>query len=449
MRAYGAVVPRPAPTAAARSLLVVAVLGDVGWLLARPHLRGGANWAPLLAVLAVHAVLVGCERRWRSLGASEVFAAAAVVTVAAVALPLFGSRDLYAYAFSGRMVARYHANPYFTAPTRFRHDPLLRSIAPPWRSTKTVYGPVFTLVSVLGAFGYRTSPLLARLFFQGLEGVALLAGLRTLIARRVPTDVLVFLGLSPVVVAVVNGGHSDLLAGVLLMAGAIRLDERRTTSAGILLGAALLVKLLVAPGLLLVLSATALRRADGGRVAALRAVTIVGAMTVVGYAAVGGPGALRPLTTAGQAISRGSVWRGIRQLLLDHHPTTALSVASAQHLAGLTIGLLGLLLLWRTRRWDVAAAAGVAGILVVLLASQYVLPWYSAMALPLACVAPGRWRVLAQAQAALLMVVYVTPPGHLVRSVPGLVQVTNLAMVLEVALLVAVVAVDRVVDAHR
>ena len=312
-------------------LLAGTVVADVALLTVRPQLRGGWSWLPLLAAVGLHLALVERQRRRPTLGTTTVCVAIAMAAAVAVAAPAFGSRDLYSYAFSGRMVAFHHENPYLTAPESFPGDPLLGSVAHVWRGTKTVYGPVFTLISAVGALGYGTSPTLARIYFQAIEACALLAGVALLVKRRVPAHVLLFLGLAPAVLVVVNGGHNDLLTGILLLAGTLALQDRKPWTAGALLGAAVTVKLLIVPGVALVLVAVAL---GGRRREAWRAASVAVAATMAGYLLVGGPAALRPIADSAQSISRGSLWHGVSRVLRSATDQPGLSGSAARQLAG-------------------------------------------------------------------------------------------------------------------
>ncbi|MGI8756296.1 MAG: glycosyltransferase 87 family protein [Acidimicrobiales bacterium] len=420
----------------ATTLLIVTVGAEVSWLVLRPHMTGGWAWAPLVAAVAAHLVLVERERRRPTLTRRSILVAVAIVLVVAVAVPPFGSRDLYSYAFYGRMVATHHANPYLIRPDRFSGDALLGSLAHPWRRVRTVYGPLFTGVSAVGALGYGTSRLLARLFFQSLEALAMLYGLLLLARRKVRSDALVFLGLSPALLAVVNGGHNDLLAGVLLLAGIVALERRRAVEAGLLLAAAVSVKLLILPGVLIVVVALWINRR--GR-EAWRVGAIVATTTAAGYLFVGGRAALGPLSERGHSISRGSIWHGAADVLASWGGGPALSGVTAQRLAVVATAALGIILVARLRRPVDLGHAAVAALLVSLLATQYVLPWYSAMALPLAALLPPRARFCAYAQATLLLLVYVVAPGTSIRQTPLLPALNGLAPLIQFGLLVTLI----------
>src|SRR5512132_3411481 len=62
---------------------------------------------------------------------------------------LLFSRDVYSYAYYGRIAAAYHANPYVATPADFPHDALATFVGPKWVDTPAVYGPLSTQVSAL------------------------------------------------------------------------------------------------------------------------------------------------------------------------------------------------------------------------------------------------------------------------------------------------------------
>ena len=415
-------------------MLVVSVLVDVVWLVARPHLTGTWSWVPLLGAIACHLVLLERERRRPALRRGSVIRASAMVLVVAVAVAPSGSRDLYSYAFYGHMIVAHHANPYLVRPDAFATDPLLRSVARPWRDVRTVYGPVFTLLSVAGATGYGTSATLARIYFQGLEALAVLGGLVLLARRRVSTYALIFVGLSPAMLAVVNGGHNDALTGVLLLAGILLVIDRRVLPAGLVLGAAAMVKLIILPAVALVIVALIV---NGQRRDAWRASLTIAASIATGYLLVGGPAALAPLRASAQSISRASVWHAMADIISPLSGRAELSGHTAKTLGLLVVAALTIALVARLRRPVDLPLAAVSALLLFLLASQYVLPWYSAMVLPAAGLLSGRVQRVAYLQATLLLLVYVVAPGATTAHLPALGSLVRVAPVIELALIVS------------
>lgn len=70
-------------------------------------------------------------------------------------LPLPASGDIYSYAFYGRIMSVYDANPYVATPSMFSFDPMYQGVPTFWVSTRCVYGPGFSLMSAALAKGIR------------------------------------------------------------------------------------------------------------------------------------------------------------------------------------------------------------------------------------------------------------------------------------------------------
>ena len=90
-------------------------------------LRGSALVAiGVVAVVfaAVAFVLVLLECRRGSISPRTVIGLAIAYHVALLLLPLLFSRDVYSYAYYGRIAATYHANPYVSTPADFPQDAL-------------------------------------------------------------------------------------------------------------------------------------------------------------------------------------------------------------------------------------------------------------------------------------------------------------------------------------
>ena len=69
--------------------------------------------------------------------------------VALLFLPLLFSRDVYSYAYYGKIAATYHANPYVVTPADYPNDVLASFVGPKWVDTPAVYGALWTQVSAL------------------------------------------------------------------------------------------------------------------------------------------------------------------------------------------------------------------------------------------------------------------------------------------------------------
>lgn len=427
---------------AARRLLLLGLLVvlEVGWVLDQDPFTGRWFWVAAGAVVAVHGWLYHRERSDPRLPPRLVLAATVVVASAAVVAAPYGSHDLYQYAVYGRMVVDHHANPYLTGPSAFPHDALYPHLSAAWHGAPTVYGPLFTAFSSVAALGYGSSALGARLAFQGVAALSLVGGVAYLARREAGTAAMVFVGLSPVLVAAVNGGHNDVAAGVLVLVGVDLARRDRIGPSAVVLAAACLVKLLAAPAVAAV--AVVLAVARRWREVA-RFVGLVAGLVVAAYLAVGGPRALRPLEGMGREGSRASMWLTFRgrplplagwSSHLPRRPTEALFLVLA--VAGVLIA--------RTARLAVdPATLAVALGAVAVFGATYVLPWYPAAVLPVAVLASSRVprRALWVGSSALLLA-YVAPPG--LRQPEG-VEVAGAAHLcgFVLAAVVAVLAVGR------
>jgi hypothetical protein len=229
--------------------------------------------AAALAALAFLLVLREC---WRgAVAPGAVVALAIAYHVALLFLPLVFSRDVYSYAYYGRIAASYHANPYVATPIEFPADPLAAFVGPKWVATPAVYGPLWTQASALVA---RATPDVAGTLAI-FRFVAIGASLATLfvVVRLVreawperEAFAAALVGVNPVVLfQSAASGHNDLLVA-LSIAVALSLvysGRERLATASLALGA--LVKVIAAIPLLLLWIAVAARRERGERVRGL------------------------------------------------------------------------------------------------------------------------------------------------------------------------------------
>jgi hypothetical protein len=389
------------------------------------------RYALLVVAYGAFAAMFAGPARGVALSTRAVVVAAGVMLVTAVAVAPVG-HDVWSYTFYGRMVAVHHTSPYTHVPADFPSDPIFRLVG--WRRTPSVYGPVFVGIAAVATWVLGTGVTALRLFFQGIEAVALVVALVVVWRRSRDASAVAFLALNPAVYAAITDGHNDLLVGLALLGGALLLTDRRAALAGATLAAGALVKLVA------LLPFAALAVWAWWRFGVRTAVTFVtvglGAV-VLGYGSAGGISALEPvLHAAGARTSRASIWS------LATLPARS-GFVSAPVLV--TAVLVGIVLL--TVR-DHVAATWLAGATVVLflLSAQYVLPWYAAWGLPVLAIV---WRSalawIAMLQAALLNLAYVAA-----RGTGGLSRIFYGAVV-PAALVVAIVAVLAIArrDARR
>jgi alpha-1,6-mannosyltransferase len=214
-------------------------LGDTGLML-----------VGLIAVVAgAFGFILILRESWnRRISMRLVFVLAIGFHVLVLTLPLLFSRDVYSYAYYGRIASTYGANPYVLTPQDFPLNSLWHLTWPGWRDTPSVYGPLFTWVSVLMTGVVRSIDSTIR----GFQVLAAFASVGTMVivarlVQRVRPERAVFavaiIGLNPIVVFhVVGGGHNDMLVA-LFVAGAVSfLFARRELASAICLGLGMSVK---------------------------------------------------------------------------------------------------------------------------------------------------------------------------------------------------------------
>jgi hypothetical protein len=183
--------------------------------------------------------------------------------VAVLTLPLLFSRDVYSYAYYGRTINTYNANPYVMTPADFDTNGLWQLVWPGWRGTPSVYGPLFTWVSAILTRLFR-SPSSVISVFQALAAAASLAttAIMARTVQRVKPRRAVFaaaiVGLNPIVVFhVVGGGHNDMLVAFFIAAAVWLLFARRDLLSAVCLGLGMSVKATALVPLVLLLVAVA------------------------------------------------------------------------------------------------------------------------------------------------------------------------------------------------
>ncbi len=141
--------------------------------------------------------------------------------------------DIYSYASYGRLLAFYAANPYFVPPSAFPHDAIYNWVY--WKDTVSIYGPIWTAVSVLLSFISGTGQMGVIFTFRvfafaaHLLNIALVAATLRSMQRsyRTVTVGTLLYAWNPLVLAESSlGAHNDvfmvtfLLLGLLLCARA-------------------------------------------------------------------------------------------------------------------------------------------------------------------------------------------------------------------------------------
>ena len=353
-----------------------------------------------VAFAAVAFVLVVLACRRGTISPRTVIGLAVAYNLGLVFLPLLFSRDVYSYAYYGKIAATYHANPYVATPADFPNDALAAFVGPKWVDTPAVYGPLWTQASALvarvaddvGAFvaAFRLIAIAA-----SLSTVFMVAGL----VRRVRPDREAFavavVGLNPVVLfQSAASGHNDLLV-VLAIAAAIALvfsGRELWATAALALGA--LVKVTGAVPLLLWWIAVAARRPRGERVRAVAPHVLLGAgmalLAALPFASADDP------TLGGLELASHEGWlapsRFFRRVF-DAISGDVLGVVPRIAFAVVVVVVVVLIAreVWRRGPAIGASLAGASwgwGLLCLMLLGPVLLPWYVTWALPLAWLLP-------------------------------------------------------------
>jgi hypothetical protein len=345
-------------------------------------------------------LLVLRECRRGTISARTAIGLAVAYHGALLLLPLLFSRDVYSYAYYGKIAATYHANPYVVTPAEFPGDVLATFVGPRWVDTPAVYGALWTQVSALVTrladdVGAIVSTFRVIAIGASLATVVVVGGL----VRRVRPDreafAVALVGLNPVVLfQSASSGHSDLLVA-LAIAGALALVfSGRELWATVALALGTLVKVTAAVPLLLFWVAVAARRPRGERIRALAPHLLITGALVLAAAA---PFANTDDPTLG-AIELGSHegWlapsRFFRRLF-DALSGDVLGFVPRVAFALLAVGAILLVAraMWRRRPEVAADLVGASwgwGLLCLTLLGPVLLPWYVTWALPLGWLLP-------------------------------------------------------------
>jgi hypothetical protein len=359
--------------------------GDHGWLGGLygdgVGIAGGdyihLERAALVAYAAVVALAV-------ALPARAIRWAIVVLVAAFAAAPVLLSQDIFSYISYARLEAVHDLNPYGHSPGEVPGDPTLEFLRDN-RSLVSVYGPLFTIISLplagvsVGAAVYSVKIVAALSVLASVWIVARLAAAR----GQDPRPAAALVGLNPLVlVHVVGGGHNDALMAALMTAGiaAAWLGLGRMGGATLITAAAVKSSALLAlPFALLGAARDQLPRVAAGVVGA------AGILAGVALAAFGS-GALESVEvlSGNQALNSGASL----PVYLSDQLALELDTVKAVCLGLYAVSLAGLLA-WVALGADWIRATGWA-FAGLLLATSYLTPWYAIWLLPPAALARDR-----------------------------------------------------------
>jgi hypothetical protein len=183
--------------------------------------------------------------------------------------------------------------------------------------------------------------------------------------------VLAFVGLHPLAaVSVVNGGHPDALVALGVLIGVLLAMEHRVVLAAIAFALATAVNFTTI-SVPIVIAVWAWRR--WSRTDLIRFSAITFGLGALPYFFLGGW--LQNAHEHSRLISRQSIWNAVMSIanVRSHIPNGTT----------LLVGALMLVVLWRQARLPNPELAAAAAIVVFVVASPWVMPWYGFAALPL------------------------------------------------------------------
>jgi alpha-1,6-mannosyltransferase len=336
-----------------------------------------------------------------------------VVTLAVVyhavilLLPLLLSRDVFSYAFYGRILSRYGHNPYVSTPADFPANDLSRFVYPGWRDTPSVYGPVFVWLAAAITAVFRGMVDVIEAF----RAVAVAASLGSLwfvvrlVGRVRPgrqAYAAAMIGLNPVVLFhTVGGGHVDVLVMLAVSAAIYLVATQRELPATVALTIGALVKISAAVPLALLIAYVVVRApAHRWRVAAAH----VGAALGIAFVAAV-PFMQRSNPTLGmvELVQHGSwiappalverLFEAVGTVIAgDLGGSAGVVVARLCMFAALAAGLLTIMrqVLRHAGEGSVSFLAAAWGwsFLLMMLFSPTLFPWYFAWMLPVAWALP-------------------------------------------------------------
>jgi alpha-1,6-mannosyltransferase len=362
----------------------------------------------VLLCAAAAAFVWALREAWRGrITVRTVIAVAIGLHVVALVIPLFVSRDVYSYAYYGRMISEYGVNPYIHTPGEFLRDPFYLVVSNFWIDSPSVYGPAFTALSA-GITSMFDEPVRVILAFKLVSAAASVATMLVVVAaaRRVRPERAAFaamlVGWNPVIVFHnVAGGHNDALVGLAVAAGALLVLRGRDLWATAALALGALVKASTLLPLIVLIAAVAAKRPPGKRLRAAGAHVGVAALVALPFMA---PFFTTEDPTFGQLeLASRQGWLAPSRFLVVTLRGLARTIGGdvAGDITSAIVRivfpvLLVTVVVWLTRHAarrrsgepEVAVAAMGWATLFGLMLAPLLLPWYAAWVVPLAWLLP-------------------------------------------------------------
>jgi hypothetical protein len=332
-----------------------------------------------------------------------------VFQVTFLAMPGLYSTDIFSYVMYGRIAGTYLRNPYTNPPSAFINDPFLSWVFPFWRSTPSVYGPLWTdLTALVSSATGHASALDQVLVYKLLIWVSALVNLglvwmltaRAAWLRGPRLAAFALYAWNPVVLFELAGNaHNDALMLTLLLVSVIpltaeRLGDRHWLAAVLSATASALIKFATAP-VVVFYAAAGVRR---WRTAVIAIATAIGLTTAVSWPYLGSADAIVTHTIVS---NRALVLNSIPDLMAQFAVGLGAPIDDARSWSRIACALVyvgvlvwDLLRVWRLRTPGVALEASARALLLLpLLVLTWVWSWYFTWSIAMAAVLGIRTRL--------------------------------------------------------
>ncbi len=383
--------------------------------------RWEGNWwlalSTAVVMLAVAASLWLAREAFRQrVGIVAVAIVVLIGHVAVVFVPLLYSRDVYSYAFYGRIAGIYGGNPYVETPLDHSGDLLWNYVGPRWVDTPAVYGPGWTRLSaeLSGILPKPVDHVEAYKLIAVVASFAICIVLAAIVHGAWPARTafaLAIFGANPVVLFhSVASGHNDLLMILAVIVGLGLVLRGHDLGAVAALSFGVLVKAPAALPLLLLLVWAIARRPREER--ARTAFTHVGLAAAIGLAFAIPYLQLEDPTLGMLELSGHEGWLAPSasfSRLLDFLSFGTLGWVARLAFAGLFFVTVAGLVREVARRAPSMSPAELAAtwgwsLLLLALLGPVLLPWYAVWTLPFVWLLPRLPRGAAIASGALLAI---------------------------------------------
>jgi alpha-1,6-mannosyltransferase len=354
--------------------------------------------------------------------------------------PPLNSRDVYSYAYYGRAMTVYHANPYLLLPVSHRADILYPLIG--WKYQASVYGPIFSFLSyaIVRLAGNNIAGYVLgfkMLAFASFAGCLVLA---YALARRVSPGrqnmALAIAAWSPLLLLHIAGaGHNEMLMVLFVLGGFYACWRGRPYLGLVLVVLAAMVKisaiLALAPYLVYYLFRYKRGEFWPRLAGSAAAVIVIPALLYLPF--WNGTKIFKSTLHVTKLYSASSVPMLTKTFLGNIFGRIGMSAGTAASLSTrVTYAFFMLLflsvmvaLLLRTRdfRSMAAATAGIA--LVWFLTTSYILPWYLALGLLVTGIAGWSATTGCLIAASSVFMLYRIPPSNLQTAVTRVTTATG------------------------